>query len=309
MPCARGVFRVRNMSSADHCPAVVTTIEKVRELTQAWQRAGESIVLVPTMGNLHAGHLALVEAANAAGKRTVVSLFVNPMQFGENEDFDTYPRTFNEDLGKLSKFKVDMVFAPSVDVIYPDSLGQTSYVEVPRLSGLLEGEHRPGFFRGVATVVNKLFNIVEPDIALFGEKDYQQIRVIQQMVQDLAMPVDIRSVPTVREADGLAMSSRNNYLDAAQREQAAGLYACLQHLVKAMAEVEDANFEVGHASQELDEKGFRVDYVVVRRQQDLAVPEIGDYQLVVLAAARLGNVRLIDNISFELNDKAKMPVG
>lgn len=292
------------MSSTDHCPALVSTIEKARERVRAWRQAGESIVLVPTMGNLHAGHLALVEAANAAGVHTVVSIFVNPMQFGENEDFDTYPRTLNDDLGKLSNYKVDMVFAPALDVIYPESHAGSSVVDVPRLSGILEGEYRPGFFLGVATVVNKLFNIIQPDIAYFGEKDYQQLLVIQQMVQDLAMPVEIRSVPTVREVDGLAMSSRNSYLDERQRALASSLYACLQKLVQAMIEVQDANYEVGHASQELDEKGFRVDYVVVRRQQDLAVPEVGDNLLVVLAAARLGEVRLIDNIPFELKPDA-----
>lgn len=280
---------------------VVSTVEQLHELSQRWKRAGETTVFVPTMGNLHAGHLALVEAAAAAGDHTVVSIFVNPKQFGENEDFDTYPRTLDEDIAKLTKYNVDVVFAPGLEEMYQAAQHDTSFVDVPRLSDILEGEHRPGFFCGVATVVNKLFNIVQPDIAFFGEKDYQQLRVIQQMVQDLSMPVEIRSLPTVREADSLAMSSRNRYLDIEQRKLAASLYTCLQRVVLSMMEVQDANYEVGHASQELDELGFRVDYVVVRRQHDLAVPEEGDHSLVVLAAARIGDVRLIDNIPFELH--------
>lgn len=288
------------MSLSKPKPVVVNTVEQVRELTREWKRCGESVVLVPTMGNLHAGHLALVEAANVAGAHTVVSIFVNPMQFGENEDFDTYPRTLEQDLKKLANYKVDRVFVPDVSEIYPGGRDATSYVEVPHLSGILEGEHRPGFFRGVATVVNKLFNIVQPDIAVFGEKDYQQLQLIRRMVQDLCMPIEIRSVATRRENDGLAMSSRNSYLDREQRVLATSLYSCLQRVVLSMTEVQDAHYEVGHACQELDDLGFRVDYVVVRRQQDLAVPEVDDRSLVVLAAVHLGRVRLIDNIPFEL---------
>lgn len=281
-------------------PLVVDSIEQVRELITHWKSAGESIAFVPTMGNLHAGHLALVEAASALATKTVVSIFVNPMQFGENEDFDTYPRTFDEDVGKLSKYKVDLVFAPSRDVIYPDNGKSACIIDVPRLSIMLDGEHRPGFFKGVATVVNKLFNIIQPDIAIFGEKDFQQLLVIRQMVKDLAMPIDIRSVATVRESDGLAMSSRNNYLDSEQRSQAAGLHTCLEQVVKSVIDGQHPNYEVGHASKKLEELGFFVDYVVVRRQQDLAVPEVDDRSLIVLAAASLGGVRLIDNILFEL---------
>jgi pantoate--beta-alanine ligase len=234
------------------------------------------------------------------GKKTVVSIFVNPMQFGKNEDFGTYPRTLDEDIRKLSQYKVDLVFVPSLESIYPENGESASIVDVPRLTTMLEGEHRPDFFKGVATVVNKLFNIIQPDIAVFGEKDFQQLLVIKQMVKDLAMPVDIRSVATVREENGLAMSSRNNYLDEERRSQAAGLHTCLEQLMKSVTEGQNPNYEVGHASQDLEEKGFLVDYVVVRRQRDLSVPEAGDKSLIVLAAARLGDVRLIDNIPFEL---------
>ena len=280
---------------------ILRTIDEVRQQISSWKQAGDRIAFVPTMGNLHAGHLALVEAAAKTGDRVVVSIFVNPMQFGENEDLDEYPRTFEEDVGKLSRYDVDLVFAPVVLEIYPDSIENATTVEVPKLSEILEGECRPGFFKGVATIVNKLFNIVQPDVAIFGEKDYQQLLVIKQMVSDLAIPVEIQSVATLREPDGLAMSSRNGYLDEDSRSLAAAIYRCLEHLAKAIMAGENPTFEVGHASQELDEQGFLVDYIVVRRQNDLAVPKQGDKALIVLVAASLGSVRLIDNISFTLS--------
>ena len=293
------------MSSASghsEAPLVVRTIDEVRQQVSAWKRAGDKIAFVPTMGSLHVGHLSLIEAASKSGARIVVSIFVNPMQFGENEDFDAYPRTFDTDMCELSKYKVDMAFVPVVAEIYPESIRDTTAVEVPKLSEILEGEHRPGFFRGVATVVNKLFNIVQPDVAVFGEKDFQQLLVIRRMVSDLAMPIEIQSVTTQREPDGLAMSSRNGYLDEENRVLAAAIYRCLQRVVQAIVAGENPNYEVGHACQELDEQGFLVDYIVVRRQRDLAVPEEGDKSLIVLAAARLGSVRLIDNIPFTLGD-------
>jgi pantoate--beta-alanine ligase len=279
---------------------VAQTIEQARSTVRQWKAAGESVALVPTMGNLHQGHLALVKAATESGMRTVVSIFVNPMQFGEDEDLDTYPRTFSDDMTRLADYKVDMVFAPDAAEIYPQGVDHGTSVHVEELSEILEGECRPGFFTGVATVVNTLFNIIEPDAAWFGEKDYQQLLVIRKMVRDLAMPVAIHSVPTVREGDGLAMSSRNSYLDDQQRQLAAGLYRCLQHVVDAIFEGTDFHFAVVHASQELTEMGFVPDYVVVRRQQDLAVPDKDDKSLIVLAAAHLQNTRLIDNIAFEL---------
>lgn len=283
-------------------PLVLRTIDEVRQQVNQWKQAGERIAFVPTMGNLHTGHLSLVEAVTAANTRVVVSIFVNPMQFGENEDFDDYPRTFDEDVAKLSNYNVDIVFAPIVSEIYPESTWDSTFVEVPKLSGILDGEYRPGFFRGVATVVNKLFNIVQPDVAVFGEKDFQQLLVIRQMVRDLAMPIEIQSVATRREADGLAMSSRNSYLNHEERVLATAIHRCLDKLVEAMLAGKNPTFEVGHASHELDEQGFLVDYVVVRRQHDLAVPEPGDKALIVLAAARLGSVRLIDNIPFILGN-------
>ncbi len=279
---------------------ILRTIDDVRQQISSWKQAGDRIAFVPTMGNLHSGHLALVEAAAKTGDRVVVSIFVNPMQFAENEDLDEYPRTFEEDVGKLSRYDVDLVFAPVVSEIYPESIDNATMVEVPKLSGILEGECRPNFFRGVATIVNKLFNIVQPDVAIFGEKDFQQLLVIKQMVSDLAMPIEIQSLATQREIDGLAMSSRNGYLDEEERLLAAAIYRSLKHVVEAIVAGENPNYEVGHACQELDDQGFLVDYIVVRRQQDLAVPEQGDKSLIVLVAARLGSVRLIDNITFTL---------
>ena len=300
---SRVSFPQQIMSSASEdvkIPLLVRTIDELRQQLSVWKQAGDSIAFVPTMGNLHAGHLSLIEATSKPNARVVVSIFVNPMQFGENEDFDDYPRTFDADMQALSKYNVDMVFVPVVAEIYPKSIENATIVEVPKLSEMLEGEHRPGFFTGVATVVNKLFNIVQPDVAVFGEKDYQQLLVIRQMVRDLSMPVEIQSVATQREPDGLAMSSRNGYLDEENRILAAAIYRCLKHLVEAIVAGKNPTYEVGHASQELDEQGFVVDYIVVRRQQDLAVPEQGDNSLIVLAAARLGSVRLIDNIPFKL---------
>jgi pantoate--beta-alanine ligase len=279
---------------------VVNAVKHARRLVATWKSEDEKVAFVPTMGNLHAGHLALIRAANASGARCVVSIFVNPMQFGENEDFGTYPRTLKQDIASLDECRVDMLFTPGAAEIYPKGANMSTFVDMPCLSQMLEGESRPGFFRGVATVVCKLFNIVQPDIAFFGEKDYQQLLVIRHMVADLCMPIQIHSVATVREADGLAMSSRNGYLDAAQREQAAGLQRCLRHVVDAVRGGMDAEYAVVHASQELEKLGFIPDYVVVRRQQDLAVPGLDDVALIVLAAARLGHTRLIDNIPFNL---------
>lgn len=286
-------------------PPVIDNIEQLRARVAQWRQSKESIVLVPTMGNLHAGHLELVKAANAWGQRTVVSIFVNPTQFGENEDFDEYPRTLDADIEKLSAYNVDMVFAPVVGEMY-SNIDKTTYVEVPSLADMLEGEVRPGFFRGVATVVNKLFNIVQPDVAVFGEKDYQQLLVIRQMVRQLNMPIEIHSVATVRESDGLALSSRNAYLDSDQRQLATQLYVALQSVVDSVQQGGDVNYAVGEASRALDAADFVVDYVVVRRQSDLHVPQIDeselcDKSLIILGAACLGHTRLIDNIRFNLN--------
>jgi pantoate--beta-alanine ligase len=296
-------FQENSMSLVDNSGISLETVEtfvQLRARIQRWKLAGESIALVPTMGNLHDGHLALVKAATESGRRTVVSVFVNPMQFGVNEDFDTYPRTLMDDVRKLSHYPVDLVFSPAIGEIYPQGTEATTQVIVQGLSDILEGEHRPGFFVGVATVVSKLFNMVQPDTAWFGEKDYQQLLVIRKMVRDLAMPIEIRSLPTIREIDGLAMSSRNNYLDDKQRRLAVKLYRCLRHVVDSLQQGMAYHYAVVHACQELGDAGFMTDYVVVRRQTDLAVPSEHDKSLIVLAAARLGDTRLIDNIPFEL---------
>lgn len=279
---------------------IARTIAQMHNWSRAWKDGGEKTAFVPTMGNLHAGHLALVKAANDSGMRTVVSIFVNPKQFGENEDFDTYPRTLEDDLEKLGRFSVDAVFAPEPAEMYPHGAALCTEVHVRGLSDMLEGECRPGFFLGVATVVNKLFNIVQPDAAYFGEKDYQQLLVIRRMVRDLNLEVDVRSVPTVREADGLAMSSRNSYLNAEERRTAPRLQQCLRHMVEGIRKGTDAAYAVGHATREMEQNGLVTDYVVVRCRDTLAIPSAGDHELVALAAAWLGETRLIDNIPFEL---------
>jgi pantoate--beta-alanine ligase len=278
---------------------IIDSPQDMQQLASAWRRAGEGIAFVPTMGKLHAGHLSLIAAAQQLAPRTVVSLFVNPLQFAPHEDFASYPRSFEADVSQLEARGVDGIFAPSVEAMYPAGKAACSRIEVPEISEVLEGEHRPGFFSGVATVVCKLFNLVQPTHAVFGEKDFQQCLVVKQLVRDLNLPVDIHTRPTLRDTDGLALSSRNIYLDAQNRVTAAKLYVCLQHLVNAVQQSTDANFAVIHASQELEAQGFIVDYVVVRRQADLRVPTAGDNTLVALAAVRLGSTRLIDNIPFK----------
>jgi pantoate--beta-alanine ligase len=279
---------------------IIDSVIGMQQQARDWRLAGERIVFVPTMGHLHDGHIALVRAARTRGQRCVVSIFVNPKQFGPNEDFATYPRSFEADCLILEKEAVDCVFAPSTSTMYPEGKDACTSITVPGISDQLEGEYRPGFFTGVATVVNKLFNSVQPDVAVFGEKDYQQCLVIRHMVRDLDLSIEIISQPTVREADGLALSSRNAYLDEAQRQRAAGLNRCLQQLVAAVHRHSDISSAVSHASQALEQQGFEVDYVVVRRQSDLQVPEASDTALVALAAVHLGATRLIDNRLFEL---------
>ncbi len=281
---------------------ILDSIAAMQQQARDWRRAGEQIVFVPTMGNLHAGHIALVEAARSQAEHCVVSIFVNPGQFGPEEDFATYPRSFDADCGKLKAAGVDCVFAPSTEAMYPEGKDACTSIMVPGISDVLEGEHRPGFFTGVATVVNKLFNCVRPDIAIFGEKDFQQCLVIQRMVRDLDLSVKIVTLPTVREADGLALSSRNAYLNAEQRQIAVRLSICLGRLVAAIHQPGEINFAVIHASQELEQQGFEVDYVVIRRQRDLQVPAASDTALVALAAVRLGAIRLIDNVPFILEN-------
>ena len=276
---------------------IVTTIAAVRERVAAWRGRGERVAFVPTMGNLHAGHISLIELARRHGERFVASIFVNPMQFGPNEDFNHYPRTPDRDARMLEEAGCDLMFQPDVGEMYPSSPQIATRVEVPGLSDILCGEFRPGHFAGVATVVAKLFSIVQPDVAVFGEKDFQQLTVIRRMVVDLCLPVRIVGAPTMREADGLAMSSRNQYLEPAERERAPLIHAALQRVVARIA-AGDADLAAleREGAESLARAGFRVDYFSVRRAEDLLAPGPGDRDLVVLAAARLGRARLIDNL-------------
>ncbi|HEY6123095.1 MAG TPA: pantoate--beta-alanine ligase [Steroidobacteraceae bacterium] len=277
----------------------VTTIAAVRAQVSQWHVAGERVVFVPTMGNLHAGHVSLIEAARRHGKRFVASIFVNPMQFGPNEDFAHYPRTPTQDAKMLADAGCDLMFMPEVGEIYPNGAEQATRVEVPGISSILCGEFRPGHFEGVATVVAKLFNIVDADVAIFGEKDFQQLTVIRRMAADLCLRVEIVGAPTVREADGLAMSSRNQYLDETQRTLAPTIYRQLQQAVAALKSgVRDYSKIEATGRAALDGAGFRTDYFSVRDAKTLApaTPDTRDF--VVLTASRLGKARLIDNIQF-----------
>lgn len=264
---------------------------------RSWRQQSERIGFVPTMGNLHAGHLRLVEVARQHCDRVVVSIFVNPMQFGAGEDYTRYPRTLEADQAQLAARQVDLVFVPEVADMYPEGPEQTTYIEIPGLTTGLEGAHRPGHFRGVATVVNKLFNIVQPDVAVFGEKDFQQLLVIRRMVRDLDMPIEILGEATVREADGLALSSRNQYLTVEQRQQAPALYETLQYLRARLQQngVDYTDLEQD-AIMRLEKKGFSPDYVAIRHSETLQEPQSHTDPLVILAAARLGQTRLIDNL-------------
>ncbi|HEX5460578.1 MAG TPA: pantoate--beta-alanine ligase [Steroidobacteraceae bacterium] len=275
----------------------VTTIAAVREHVRRWRSEGRRTAFVPTMGNLHAGHVSLIETARRHGDRFVASIFVNPMQFGPNEDFAHYPRTPAQDARMLSDAGCDLMFMPDVGEIYPNGSERATRVEVPGLSSILDGEFRPGHFEGVATVVAKLFHIVEPDVAVFGEKDFQQLTIIRRMVTDLCMPISIIAATTVREPDGLAMSSRNQYLTDEERRTAPIIHQTLLAAVerlragdKDFAAIERAGIET------LARTGFRPDYFAVRRADDLTSPDPAARHLVVLIAARLGRARLIDNL-------------
>ena len=253
------------------------------------------VVFVPTMGNLHAGHISLMEQARAHGDTVVASIFVNRLQFGPNEDFDKYPRTFQADCDKLAAAGVDVLFAPTEADLYPEPQEYT--VQPPAIQNILDGEFRPGHFRGVATVVLKLFNIVQPQVAVFGKKDYQQLMVIRNMTHQLALPIAIVGGETVRAADGLALSSRNGYLSEAERAEAPRLYRLLNDIRSAIraGETDTAKLEK-EAISALTAAGWQTDYVAVRQQSDLATPKGVNAPLVVLAASRLGTTRLIDNI-------------
>ncbi|MGB4912938.1 MAG: pantoate--beta-alanine ligase [Candidatus Dechloromonas phosphoritropha] len=253
------------------------------------------IVFVPTMGNLHAGHTSLMEQARAHGDTVVASIFVNRLQFGPNEDFDKYPRTFKADCDKLAAAGVDVLFAPTESDLYPEP--QEYFVEPPAIQHLLDGEFRPGHFRGVATVVLKLFNCVQPQAAVFGKKDYQQLIIIRNMTSQLALPIEIIGGETVRADDGLALSSRNGYLSAAERAEAPRLYRELNRIREFLKQGEQDIFRLENAAVAvLTAAGWHTDYVAVRRQADLSAPQAIGVPLVVLAASRLGSTRLIDNI-------------
>ena len=269
----------------------------LRERIQLWRRAGERVAFVPTMGNLHAGHGSLVSEARRRAERVVVSIFVNPLQFGPNEDFAAYPRTPAEDRKLLQSLQVDLLFAPEVEEIYPRGQESTARVQVPELENILCGAFRPGHFMGVATVVTKLLNLVQPDVALFGEKDFQQLMIIRRAANDLCMPAEIVGVATTREPDGLAMSSRNRYLTAEQRMLAPQIFRALERARNAIEQGSRKFDEIeGEGMRSLQEAGFRLDYFAVRDAATLAAPSAESENLVVLTAARIGRARLIDNV-------------
>ena len=280
---------------------IIETLPLLRQQIRRLRMEGKRVALVPTMGNLHDGHMKLVDEAKARADVVVVSIFVNPMQFDRPEDLARYPRTLQEDCEKLNKRKVDLVFAPSVKEIYPNGTETHTYVDVPGLSTMLEGASRPGHFRGVSTIVSKLFNMVQPDIACFGEKDFQQLALIRKMVADMGFDIEIVGVPIMRAKDGLALSSRNGYLTAEQRKIAPGLYKVLSSIAdKLQAGERDLDEIIAIAGQELNEKGFRADDIQIRDADTLLEVSETSKRAVILVAAWLGDARLIDNKIVEL---------
>ncbi len=280
----------------------VHTITELRQQLNAARRAGQKIAFVPTMGNLHRGHMSLVEEAVRQADLVVASIFVNPLQFGANEDLDSYPHTLESDQSKLEHYGCNLLFAPSAHEMYPRGSDIQTVVEVRSLSDLHCGMSRPTHFRGVATVVTKLFGIVQPDIAVFGKKDYQQLAVIRQLTEDLSLPVEIIGVATGRADNGLALSSRNGYLTEAELVIAPALYATLNELAQQLKEGNHAFTELEEqANQQLETHGFTRDYIHIVRQCDLHPAQQGDHLLVILAAAQLGGARLIDNLEVILN--------
>ena len=280
---------------------IIETLPLLRQQIHRLRMEGKRVALVPTMGNLHDGHMKLVDEAKARADVGGVSIFVNPMQFDRPEDLVRYPRTLQEDCEKLNKRKVDLVFAPSVKEIYPNGTETHTYVDVPGLSTMLEGARRPGHFRGVSTIVSKLFNLVQPDIACFGEKDFQQLALIRKMVADMGFDIEIVGVPIMRAKDGLALSSRNSYLTAEQRKIAPGLYKVLSSIAdKLQAGERDLDEIIAIAGQELNEKGFRADDIQIRDADTLLEVSENSKRAVILVAAWLGDARLIDNKIVEL---------
>ena len=279
-------------------PVVFNTVGDLREFLNATRSQGKTIGFVPTMGNLHQGHLDLVNKAAEMSDVVIVSIFVNPMQFGPHEDFDAYPRTLESDRSALANHPCNAVFAPTVREMYPK--GVNTEIDVPSLSTILCGHHRPGHFKGVATVVTKLLNIVQPNVAVFGNKDYQQLQVIRTMVADLLIPVTIVGADTTREPSGLAMSSRNAYLSKEERETAAMLYATLKNIGEALWSDSQVSTTLKQEKERLTSAGFVLDYLEIRDAQDLSKSYVEATSAVILVAAKLGQARLIDNLVVEL---------
>ncbi len=281
---------------------IIVRPHELRERVSQWRRQGERIAFVPTMGNLHAGHGSLVSRAAELADHVIVSVFVNPLQFGPNEDFAAYPRTPAEDQTLLQSLHVELLFAPEVDDIYPQGQETTARVHVPGLEDILCGAFRPGHFMGVATVVTKLLNMVQPDVALFGEKDFQQLMIIRRATIDLCMPIEIVGVATARETDGLAMSSRNRYLLPEQRAVAPNIFAALER-ARVAVESGSRDYETleQRGAESLQQAGFRPDYFSIRDAQNLQAPCPASKELVILTAARIGRARLIDNVRAELS--------
>lgn len=274
-------------------------IDDIRTQVRAWRAKGETVAFVPTMGNLHQGHITLVKEAAKKCDHVVASIFVNPMQFGQNEDLDAYPRTLEADSQALTAAGAELLFTPTPAIIYPKGLAQQTYVEVPGISDVLCGASRPGHFRGVATIVCKLFNIVQPDVAFFGNKDYQQLLVIRTMVEDLSLPIEIIGIDTIREASGLAMSSRNGYLTVEEKAAAPTLKKAIDAMAQGIKQGISIEQVTEEAKASLTAAGFTPDYLEVRHADTLAKAETQDKALVILAAAYLGKARLIDNLRFD----------
>lgn len=275
---------------------IIESLPLLRQHIRRLRQEGKRIALVPTMGNLHDGHMKLVDTAKASADVVVASIFVNPMQFDRAEDLARYPRTLQDDCEKLNKRKVDLVFAPAAAEIYPQGTESQTYVDVPGLSTMLEGASRPGHFRGVSTIVSKLFNLIQPDVACFGEKDFQQLALIRKMVADMGYDIEIIGVPIMRAKDGLALSSRNGYLSAEQRKIAPGLYKVMNRAAEKLAAGERNLDElIAIAGQELNEQGFRADDIQIRDADTLLDLTESSQRAVILMAAWLGEARLIDN--------------
>lgn len=278
-----------------------TSVIELRQYIQHWKNHGQSIAFIPTMGNLHLGHISLIEKGQSLCDHTICSIFVNPMQFGPNEDFNHYPRTLERDIDQLEAIGCDLVYLPAASELYPDGLEKITQIQVTDLTGVFEGAHRPGHFTGVATIVLKLLNIVRPDVSIFGKKDFQQYRVISKMVEDLNLEVDIIGAETTREPSGLATSSRNQYLSDDQKELASLIYRTLRESAASITAGENTFDKLEQrAIERLNQAGFETDYFCVCNVETLEPASPEDRSLVILVTARLGETRLLDNIEIDL---------